>query len=59
MRTFGNVMWILLFGREIAVASLLVGLTWCATIIGIPFGIQSIKYAQLAIMPFGAEIVNC
>lgn len=27
-------------------------------IIGIPFGVQSIKFAQLAIMPFGAEIVK-
>ena len=54
-----NVLWILLFGWELAVASLTVGLIWCVTIVGIPFGIQSIKFAQLAIMPFGAEIVSC
>lgn len=54
-----NVLWILLFGWELAVASLLVGLIWCVTILGIPFGIQSIKFAQLAIMPFGTEIINC
>ena len=33
-------------------------LIWCITIIGIPFGVQSIKFAQLAIMPFGAEVVK-
>ena len=54
-----NVLWILLFGWELAIASLIVGVFWCVTIVGIPFGIQSIKFAQLAIMPFGAEIVSC
>lgn len=52
-----NVFWILLFGWELALASVTVGLIWCVTIVGIPFGIQSIKFAQLAIMPFGTEIV--
>ena len=52
-----NVLWILLFGWELALASVTVGLIWCVTIVGIPFGIQSIKFAQLAIMPFGTEIV--
>lgn len=53
-----NILWIILFGWEIATASILVGLGWCITIIGIPFGIQSVKFAQLALMPFGAEIVQ-
>lgn len=53
-----NVLWILLFGWELAIASVIVGLIWCITIIGIPFGVQSIKFAQLAIMPFGTTIVN-
>ena len=53
-----NVLWIALCGWEIAIVSLCVGLIWCITLIGIPFGIQSFKFAQLAIMPFGAEVVN-
>lgn len=53
-----NILWILLFGWELAIASVIVGLIWCITIIGIPFGVQSIKFAQLAIMPFGTTIVN-
>lgn len=53
-----NILWIMLCGWEIAVASFCIGLIWCITIVGIPFGIQSIKFAQLAIMPFGAEVVK-
>jgi uncharacterized membrane protein YccF (DUF307 family) len=52
-----NLLWIALFGWEIAAASVAVGVFWCATIVGIPFGIQSFKFAQLAFMPFGARIL--
>lgn len=53
-----NLLWILLLGWELAVASLGIGIALCVTIVGIPFGIQFIKFAQLAIMPFGARIVS-
>lgn len=53
-----NLLWISLLGWEIAIVSFFIGLIWCITIVGIPFGIQSIKFAQLAIMPFGAEVVK-
>lgn len=55
---FLNVLWILLFGWSLASASLLIGLIWCITLVGIPFGLQSFKFARLAVMPFGAEIVS-
>lgn len=51
-----NVIWILLFGWELAIASCVIGLVWCMTIIGIPFGIQCFKFARLALLPFGAQI---
>ncbi len=53
----GNIIWVLLFGWELALAHLIAGGLLCATIIGIPFGIASFKLALLAIMPLGAEIV--
>ena len=53
-----NILWIVFFGWELAIVSICVGLFWCLTIIGIPFGIQSFKFAQLAIMPFGASVVT-
>lgn len=53
-----NILWILICGWEIAITSFVIGLIWCITIVGIPFGVQSIKFAQLAIMPFGAQVVK-
>lgn len=53
-----NILWIMLCGWEIVIASFCIGLIWCTTIVGIPFGIQSITFAQLAIMLFGAEVVR-
>jgi len=51
-------LWLLFCGFTIAIVSCIIGLLWCITIVGIPFGVQSFKFAQLAMMPFGAEIVN-
>lgn len=53
----GNFLWILLFGWEIALVSALVGGLLCITVVGIPFGLQCFKLAQLAFTPFGARIV--
>lgn len=52
-----NVLWAIIFGWGLAIASIIIGLVLCITIIGIPFGIQSFKFAQLALMPFGAEVI--
>jgi uncharacterized membrane protein YccF (DUF307 family) len=51
-----NIIWIIFGGLGLAIGSLMMGLLWCITIIGIPFGIQSIKLAKLSLMPFGSEI---
>jgi len=48
-------MWIGFFsGLILALSYCLVGVIWCITIIGIPFGKQCFKLAGLAITPFGA-----
>ncbi len=52
-----NILWLLIFGWGLAVSSLVVGVIWCITIIGIPIGIQCIKFAKLSLIPFGAKIV--
>lgn len=54
-----NVIWIVFFGLEIAVSNLNIGHLWCIKIIGIPFGKQFLKLAQLSLMPFGAQIAVC
>ncbi len=58
LSTFINVLWLLLSGWELALGSAINGLVLCATIVGIPWGLQCFKLAQLALMPLGAEIVQ-
>ncbi len=53
-----NVIWVLFCGIELAVSSAMMGVACCATIIGIPFGLQHFKFAMLALTPFGARIRN-
>jgi uncharacterized membrane protein YccF (DUF307 family) len=51
-----NIIWLIFFGWEFAIAHLITGLLFCITIIGIPFGLQHFKLAKLGLIPFGAEI---
>ena len=51
-----NVIWIVLGGIEIALMHVTLGIGFCITIIGIPFGMQHFKMALLALVPFGKEI---
>ncbi|MGO3732379.1 MAG: YccF domain-containing protein [Vagococcus sp.] len=52
-----NIIWLIVSGIPLAIAHFTSGLLLCVTIIGIPFGMQSFKLAQLALMPFGARVV--
>jgi uncharacterized membrane protein YccF (DUF307 family) len=54
----GNILWIVLFGWELALLHLVAGLLLMVTIIGIPFGIASIKLAALALVPLGTRVVD-
>lgn len=51
-----NVIWIIFGGLFMALGFLLLGVIWCITIIGIPFGKQCFKLASLSLSPFGATI---
>ena len=51
-----NILWLLFSGIPLAIAAVGNGLVLCCTIIGIPFGLQCFKFAQLALMPFGASV---
>jgi uncharacterized membrane protein YccF (DUF307 family) len=53
-----NIIWLVLFGWEIFVAHIILGLVLCVTIIGIPFGVQAFKISTLALWPFGRVIVR-
>lgn len=51
--TIFNMIWIILFGWEIALAHLTHGLLLAITIIGLPFAKQHFKLIPLALLPFG------
>ena len=53
-----NIIWILTGGLYTAIVHIVFGFLLCITIIGIPFGRQHFKLAELALMPFGKEVVN-
>ena len=58
MKILGNIIWLIFGGIitsiEYAVASLLL----MVTIIGIPFGLQTLKLALLALWPFGSKVTD-
>ncbi len=53
-----NIIWLIVFGWEFAITHVIIGLIFCITIIGIPFGIQHFKFAMLGLIPFGARIIS-
>jgi uncharacterized membrane protein YccF (DUF307 family) len=56
MKLLGNIIWLVFGGILISVEYLISSLLLIATIIGIPFGLQTLKLAILALWPFGSEI---
>lgn len=56
--TLVNVIWIFVSGWEMALTNLIIGLCFCITIVGIPFGKQFFKLAKLSLFPLGAKIVK-
>lgn len=56
MKLFGNILWMVLGGLIVALLYWLVGVLYCITIIGIPFGVQLIKFGSFALWPFGHKV---
>jgi len=56
MKFLGNIIWLVFGGIIIAAEYLISSIFMMVTIIGIPFGIQTLKLAILALWPFGSEI---
>lgn len=53
-----NILWIIFGGFALVLEEAAMGLFFCITIVGIPFGIQHLKQARLALSPFGTKIYN-
>lgn len=56
MKFIGNILWLILGGILVALYYWVVGLLFCITIIGIPFGYQLLKLGTFALWPFGRDV---
>ena len=58
MKFLGNIIWLICGGLVTAVEYLISSLLLMVTIIGIPFGLQTLKLGMLALWPFGSQVVD-
>lgn len=54
----GNVLWFVVAGIWLALGHVSCAIAWIVTILGIPFGVQHLKLAVLALAPIGQTIVT-
>jgi uncharacterized membrane protein YccF (DUF307 family) len=57
MNFLGNLIWLIFGGLIIAIEYLIGSIILMITIVGIPFGIQTLKMASLSLWPFGRDTV--
>jgi len=58
MSLLGNIIWLIFGGFLAGLGYIIGGLATCLTIIGIPFGLQSIRLGIASMAPFGKELVE-
>lgn len=58
LSTVMNLIWIFIGGIWLALGHAICGLFFFITVIGIPFGKQHFKLANIALTPFGRQIVD-
>ena len=58
MNFIGNIIWLFFGGFLAALGYLFGGLILCATLVGIPWGLQCFKIAGLVLWPFGKKVVS-
>jgi uncharacterized membrane protein YccF (DUF307 family) len=56
--TLGNIIWFIFAGIWLAIGHMLYALICFISIIGIPFGLQHLKLAAIAIAPIGKTIID-
>lgn len=57
MSLLGNIVWLIFGGFITALFYIIGGIALCLTLVGIPFGLQSIKLGMATLAPFGKEVV--
>lgn len=58
MRFIGNIIWLIFGGLATAMEYILASLPFLISIIGIPFGLQTLKLGMLALWPFGSQVIE-
>ena len=58
MNIFLNLIWVIFGGAMIAIEYAISSVLMMITIVGIPFGIQTMKLAMVALWPFGTHIYS-
>lgn len=58
MNLFLNILWVVFGGLMIAIEYAISSVLMMITIIGIPFGLQTMKLAAVALWPFGTDVVS-
>lgn len=58
MNVLLNIIWVVFGGLMIAIEYAVSSILMMITIIGIPFGLQTLKLARVALWPFGSDIVD-
>ncbi len=49
----GNILWLIFAGIWLAIHNFILGVLFCISIVGIPFGIQFFKLAKISLWPIG------
>lgn len=55
MKFLGNLVWLLCGGLIVSLSWFVVGLLWCLSIVGMPWGVQCFKFARMFLSPMGRE----
>jgi len=58
MSLLGNILWLIFGGLIAGLGYIVGGLLLCLTVVGIPFGLQSIKLGVATFAPFGKRLVE-
>jgi uncharacterized membrane protein YccF (DUF307 family) len=58
MNLLGNLIWLIFGGLMAAIGYFIGGVVLCITVIGIPWGLQCFKLAELVLWPFGKKVIS-
>mmetsp|Transcript_10629 Transcript_10629/g.28218 ORF Transcript_10629/g.28218 Transcript_10629/m.28218 type:complete len:108 (-) Transcript_10629:447-770(-) len=58
LQVIANILWSVLFGWELFLASLVSAVFLACTIVGIPFALQHLKLMRVCLAPFGLAVTK-